>query len=182
MSDDKIIDLLKNDPKKGMEQIINEYTGLLYSVCRKYLSPGTFCDADIEDCVSDTFCEAYEGINSFDRTRCSTKSWLCVIAKRRATDTLRAYYKRINTSPIDDTVILQSDAFDTEEDLIERSERQRLVCAIKQLDKTDRQIIVRKFFLCQPSKQIAAEMALTVRNVDTRTSRAIKKLQKIMGE
>ena len=182
MNDERIIKTLRSDPRKGMELVINEYTGLLYSVCRNILSDNTFCEADVEDCVSDTFCEAFEGIKSFDEKRGSLRSWLCVIARRRATDILRDYYKRINASPIDDNAVRIPDGFDLEEHLIEKSERARLISAIKQLDDKDREIIVRKFYLGQTSKQISGIMRISVSNVDTRTNRAIKKLRKIMGE
>ena len=182
MNDSRIIKLIKTDARSGMELIINEYSGLIYSVCRKILSPDTFCDADVEDCVSDTFCEAFERINSYDESRGSVKSWLCVIARRRATDVLRNYYKQINASPIDDTAKQIPDDYNLEEYLIEKSERQSLISAINRLERRDREIIIRKFYLGQSSKQISGIMHLSVSNVDTKTNRAVKKLRKMLGE
>ena len=53
--------------------------------------------------------------------------------------------------------------------------------AIKDLGELDSEIIIRKFYLSEPSKKIAKKLGMTVSAVDTRTHRALKKLREILG-
>ena len=48
----------------------------------------------------------------------------------------------------------------------------------KSLGEPDSEIIIRKFYFGETSKQIAERLAMTVSAIDTRASRALKKLRK----
>ncbi len=181
MKDEGLVKLILSDPDRGMRVLTGQYSGLICSVIRKYLSPSVFSDADIEDCAADTLSEAYFGINGFDISKCSLKTWLCMIAERNAKDMLRRYYKTAGTVPLDEALCAE-DSEHTEDKLLEESEKKALVSALRKLPPADREIIVRKFWLSQPSKQIAAEMRMSVSNVDTKTHRAISKLRKLLEE
>ncbi|MBQ7060184.1 MAG: RNA polymerase subunit sigma-24, partial [Clostridia bacterium] len=56
-----------------------------------------------------------------------------------------------------------------------------LFTAINGLGEPDREIVVRKYFLNEPSKSIAKRLDMSVSAVDTRTHRALKKLKKLLG-
>ena len=56
-----------------------------------------------------------------------------------------------------------------------------LMGAVKALGEPDCEIILRKFYLSQSSKEIAERLNMTVSNVDTRTHRAIKRLRNELG-
>ena len=49
--------------------------------------------------------------------------------------------------------------------------------AVKGLGEPDSEIIIRKFYLGESSKQISDRLSMTVSAIDTRTSRALKKLR-----
>jgi len=49
------------------------------------------------------------------------------------------------------------------------------------LGEPDHEILIRKFYLLQPSKVIAEKMGMSVSAVDTRTHRAIAKLRDMLG-
>lgn len=175
MQDKELIEKIVKDPDGGMEDLIDIYSGIVYSVVRSVLSPKDFCDADVEDCVSEVFSEFYVGLKKYDHTIGSIKSYLCVIAKRRAIDYLRKHGKSRVDIPIEDA----EDLFDTSfEDSIERAD---IILAIKKLDAVDGEIIVRKFYLSQSSKLIAEKMGMSVSAVDTKTHRALLKLRNILG-
>ena len=180
MKDEKLIKLILSDPDRGMRILTDEYGGLIFAVIRKYLSSSLFSYADVEDCAAETLSDAYFGSKSFDASKSSLKTWLCMIAERNAKDALRRYYKTAGTVPLDEAVS-ESDR-KAEDEAVSKAEKEALVKALGMLPPTEREIIVRKYYLSQSSKQIAAVMRLSVSNVDTKAHRATAKLRKIMEE
>ena len=59
-------------------------------------------------------------------------------------------------------------------------QKKKLLEAVKSLGSPDSEIIVRKYYMGESSKEIAEKLSLTVNAVDTRTSRALKKLRSII--
>ena len=55
MEDNKLLRLLHKDPNAGMEQLMNQYTGLVYAVVKSKLDDSYYVSSDIEDCVADVF-------------------------------------------------------------------------------------------------------------------------------
>ena len=53
MEDTKLLRLLHKDPNAGMEQLMNQYAGLVYAVVRGRLADSLYVSSDIEDCVAD---------------------------------------------------------------------------------------------------------------------------------
>ncbi len=183
IKDDVLLKKLHKEPDIGMEILINQYAGLVYAVVRSKLSTSTFCDVDIENCVSDVFSEFYCDLNKYNPRLGSIKSWLCVIAKHNALDYLRKYYKEVENISLysDESYAQYADEFSVEGNFEKDSVRIELMKAVKNLGEPDCEIIVRKFYLSQSSKEIADKLDMTVSNVDTRTHRAIKKLRDKLG-
>jgi RNA polymerase sigma-70 factor (ECF subfamily) len=68
-----------------------------------------------------------------------------------------------------------------EEEIIEKELRRSVLKAIEALGSPDRDIIFRKYYYGQTSKEIARDLGPSVSNVDTRAHRAILKLRKLFG-
>lgn len=178
MRDDEILTILQKDPNRGVAILTDLYAGLVYSVVRGRLSEKEFCTADIENCVADSFTDFYLSIGSFDPRRGSIRARLCVIAKNNAIDILRRRKKEREILPLDSNGNIHADDYSLDGDFSREETRRELLCAVNDLGEPDREIIIRKFYLLQPSKVISEIMGLTVSNVDTRTHRAIEKLRK----
>lgn len=183
MQDDELINILKTDPNTGMTLLLKQYAGLIYSVVRHKLAGQTFCDADIEHCVADTFSEFYFDLDNFQNAAGSIRAWLCVIARNNAYDRLRRYKKEAGTLSLDAEVIAEpwDDTFSVEEALVTKEFREELLREIKALGEPDSTILLRKYYLSESSKEIAANLNLTVSAVDTRAHRAIQKLRNLFG-
>ena len=89
MEDTKLLRLLHKDPNAGMEQLMNQYAGLVYAVVKGRLADSLYVSSDIEDCVADTFSEFYIDLQKYDPKKSSIRSYLCVLARNNATDLLR---------------------------------------------------------------------------------------------
>jgi len=183
IKDKELLKKLHREPECGMELLIDEYAGLVHAVVRSKLLPAVFCEADIEGCVADVFSEFYCDLDKYSLKLGSIKSWLCVIAKHNAIDYLRRYYKEAEVVSLDDETSYTecADDFSLEGSFEKESERMELMKAVKALGEPDCEIIVRKFYLSQSSKEIAKRLGMTVSNVDTRTHRAIKRLRDELG-
>ena len=181
MEDTKLLlRLLHKDPSAGMEQLMNQYAGLVYAVVKGKLA-GSFCvSSDIEDCVADVFSEFYADLPKYDPKISSIKSYLCVLARNNAIDILRKREKQHGDVSLDDDerfIQIADDENATNEDEL----RREVLSAVKSLGHPDSAIIIRKYYLGESSKEIAESLNMTVSGVDTRTHRALNKLRKLFG-
>lgn len=175
MGDKELIKLLKKDPPKGFDILTAEYGGLLYTLVRGRLPAAHFGSAQIEDIVADTLSDFYLHLDAYHPERCSIKSYLCVIARNKAADVSRK--TKITQLPLEEA----QDTIDIADDAEESDLRAQLIREIRNLGEPDSVIIIRKYYLGQPSKEIAAALDMTPANVDVRTHRAIEKLRKHFG-
>lgn len=178
MTDQKLIELLNGNPEKGMKALIDLYYPIVNAVVRKTLYSCRFCQADIDGCVAEVFSEFYLGLNRFSPSCGSIKALLCTIAKNNAVDLLR---KSTNSPSAITEEGEIADDFSIESDFENKETRALIINAVKALGRPDSEIIIRKYFLAQSSKEIAKALRLSVSNVDTRTHRAIEKLKKALG-
>lgn len=170
MGDVELLELLQQDPEKGLKALTAQYGGLVCAVVRRNLPR---CAADIEACAAEVFGEFYFYLDKFDPSKGSIKAWLCVAARHNAIDAAR---RSRNVLPLDEEI--RTDTGSMESDLEERELRRAVLSEVKALDEPDREILLRKFYLGEPSKEIAKHMKMSVSNVDARTSRAVEKLRK----
>ncbi len=175
MQDEIIITRLKKSPESAMRMLIALYGGTVRAVIKGKLLPQNFSDADIDECAADTFSDFYLSHDRYDMTKGSIKSYLCVVARNKAINKLREHYKNLRLVPADDT-----DAV-FEFDFEDKEMRAKLIEAVRELKSPDREIIIRKFFYSQSSKEIAATLDMSVSNVDTRTHRALGRLRDTLG-
>ena len=174
MKDSELIELLRRDPSQGMRTLSAQYAGLICCVARMRLPESAFGSGEIEDVVADTLSAFYLSLDRYDPDRCSVKSYLCVMARNRAVDALRRSW--IVSLPLDEDI---DDGLDIADGVEEAELRERLIREIQALGEPDSAILIRKYYLGQGSKEIAADLGMTVSNVDTRTHRAIRKLKAI---
>lgn len=179
MEDSELLDMLRKAPEKGLKALIAQYGGLVYTVVRRNL-PQALCYADTEACTADVFSEFYLDLDKYDPSKGSIKSWLCVIARHNAIDLARRTATVLpldEEKRIDDEICTDIGEVSLESDLEESELRRAVLSEIKALNEPDREILFRKYYLGESSKEIAARLKMSVSNVDARTSRAVKKLR-----
>ena len=160
--------------------MMNNYMALIYTIIFNKLS-SMYSKEDIEECVSDVFFEVFRYRNRIDLQKGSIKAFLAVIAKRKAIDMYRKN-KNNNHIPIDDISQSLHTAEDEVADSILLNESNlELIDAIKSLGEPDSEIIIRKYYLSQSSKDISKNIGLKVNTIDKKVSRCIQKLKKVLG-
>lgn len=181
MNDIDLIKLLKKDAERGLAELMKSYTGLVCSVIKG--TSALFSAEDIEELASDVFFDFYRNAKKFDPALGSIKTFLCVMARRKALDLARKRACENGNISLDDeeTFLQFADDFAVEEEFFGLEERKSLLHEISTLGEPDCEIITRKFFLREPTKSIAQRLGLTVANVDVRTHRALAKLREKIG-
>ncbi len=182
MDDIKLLNLIKTDPSNGIKQLMNQYSGLIYSIVKNRISD-VCISSDIEDCVEEVFCEFYMGVEKYDYRISSIKSYLCTIANYRATNVYKARKRNLADISLDDenVWIEIKEEKSVEHYILSNEQRKEILKEIKALGEPDSTIIFLKFYIGETSKQISKRLGLTVSNVDTRTHRALKKLKEKLG-
>ncbi|MDE7362144.1 MAG: sigma-70 family RNA polymerase sigma factor [Oscillospiraceae bacterium] len=178
MRDAELLELLQKNPEKGLKALIVQYGGLVYTVVRRNL-PEALCTADAEACAAEVFSDFYLDLNKYDPSKGSIKAWICVIARHNAIDLTR---RNTEVLPLDEEIRADIGGISLESDLEERELRCAVLSGVKSLNEPDREILLRKFYLGESSKEIAARLKMSVSNVDTRTSRAVEKLRKKLDD
>ncbi len=182
MDDTTLLELLKTNPNVGMEQLINQYSALIYTVIKNKI-----CDvcisSEVEECVADVFSEFYIGLSNYNSEKSSIKAYLCAIANHKSVDIYKSRRKQIDNVSLDDdeTRFQLGDGENVEKDLLENEQRRNILKAVKSLGEPDSSIVFLKFYFGESSKEIGRRLGLSVSNVDTRTHRALKKLKEMLG-
>ena len=83
--DRRLLALLDSDPQRGMEELIDRYSGLVGHVAGRYLKDAE----DVKECVNDTFLEFYRRRARFDARRGTVEIYLGLLAKSLALDKLK---------------------------------------------------------------------------------------------
>ena len=181
-TDTEFLEMLREQPEKALGELINCYGGLVYAIVRGKLA-GTCQREDMEECVSDIFYEFYSIKGQIDLQKGSLKSFLAVIAKRRAIDAFRklsSHSSRANALAFADVgPIYNTD--DAEISTVSHETRSELITGIKALGEPDSEIFIRRYYFGQSSKEIGKALKLKPNTVDKRISRGLNKLRSILG-
>ena len=178
MKDQKIINLILNGDELGFIKLTKKYEKLLFYIAKSILGNRI---EDVEECVNDTYLKLWNNIDKYDCDRASLKTYLKIIVRNTAINKLRDLSKHENNQISDDLTEVAKYYADTsqnvEKSVFDKEDIKRLNILIKNLKSVDQEIIIRKYFYLQSSKQIAKAMNMTVTAVDTRSSRTRKILQ-----
>ena len=180
ISDIELLKLLNNKPETGLKMMMDNYMALIYTIIFNKLS-GMYSKEDIEECVSDVFFEVFKYKNRIDLQKGSIKAFLAIIAKRKAID---MYRKNKNTQhiPIEDvSESLYTMVDEVSDSILLKESNLVLIDAIKSLGEPDSEIIIRKYYLHQSSKDISKNIGLKVNTIDKKVSRCMQKLKKVLG-
>ena len=180
ISDKELLNILNNKPEMGLKIMMDDYMALVYTIIFNKLS-GIYSKEDIEECVSDVFFEVFHYKNRIDLTKGSIKAFLSVVAKRKAID---MYRKNKNNKhvPIDDIAeSLYTTSDEVANSILVKESNSELIDAIKLLGEPDSEIIIRKYYFHQSSKDISKDIGIKVNTIDKKVSRCIQKLKKVLG-
>lgn len=172
MTDEAIIELLRNQREEGIRELAEKYEKLLVHIVLGILGGRP---QDIEECINDTYLKLWSSIGGFDSGKASLKTYLKVIARNTALNRLRDLSRKEEKELADDLSEIAADYVDhsrnVEAQVLKKEDFSRLGEIIRELDETDRELVMRKYFYLQATKTIAGAMDMSAAAVDTRLSR-----------
>ncbi|KUO60426.1 MAG: RNA polymerase subunit sigma-70 [Gracilibacter sp. BRH_c7a] len=174
ISDTNLVIQLKKKNRRALEFILEAYGNLVYSVVRQVLQEKS-CDPYVEECINDVFLSVWNNADSFDGTKGCFKGWLAAIAKYKAIDYRRKLWRQNFLECAADRELY--DELTTENIVIAKEDRQELLAAIHEMNKQDREIFIRRYFLCEDIETIAGMFGVDRNVVDQRLSRGRKHLK-----
>ena len=124
MDEHKLIQLIANEPDKGIVEAMQRYENSVRTIAKSIL---TGCDNElIEEVVSETFVKLWKNIAHFQEEKgTSFKSYLYAIARNTAFDFLRKHNRNISFDELKE--IKELEAADNIEQLIEQKELSELL-------------------------------------------------------
>ena len=162
-----------------IEQVISQYRGLLYYIIRPIVGDENLVD----DCFSAVTEIIVKNYNQFDSSRGSLTAWLTKVARNGALSFVQNKKYAMTADGAEDAAELENvaDRRTPEDHLIEKENLAELKEALKSLDKLEAEILLRKYYYMQETRQIGAELGLSERAVEGRLYRIKKKMIKKMG-
>jgi len=173
--------MLKTEKKKAQRMIFDEYYNYVYAIVHIRLRNG--CREDVDECVSDVFSDVFSSYDPDMLITGDMKGFIGMIAERRATD----YYRRLSRPPVsvsidDDTAEVLPAADDVLKSAEDNELRRILLELIDSLGEPDATILIQKYFYNRNSREISDIMPLSPVMVRIRSSRALKKLRKLLSD
>ncbi len=177
MNEDVIIRKLKQQDSEALDEAIKQYTRLVSAIICNIA--GTQLTAeDVEELTEDTFIAMWYNADKLEAGK--MKAYICQIAKNKTKNKLRDMNKHKKVISIDS--IQTEDDFLLTDDIEEKHTSMTLLEALDEIGDPDREIIIRKYYYYQNSKQIGESMDMNSQTVRTKLSRAKDKLKKILKE
>jgi len=173
LNDEKIITAIRQGDETAIDRVITKYARLLWTIADAVLKNAGSAE-DVEECVADVFIHLWQHPDKFDPTRGSLRSWLSMVARSKAIDRYRLLIKRENLLLEENLPVQQLGLADH---LLAEETRHALQEAISTLEHSDREILLRRYYLDQKPREIALALDLTVKHVNNRLYRAKQKLR-----
>lgn len=171
------------DDASLMEQIASGDEGALQTLLRRHgallryvIAPILPDVRDREECLADVSVKLWQTAGSFDGKKGSLRGWLTALTRNCALNRARGLHPE---TALEEDV--PHGAGSAEDELL-RQERSRLLAkAVRSLTAGEQTLFYRKYYYCQSTAQIAAELGLTQRGVEGRLYRLRQRLRELLG-
>lgn len=180
MNDEKIIKSIQERNEQVMSSVIDKYSKLLWKVTGAVLAGAS--EQDMEECIADVFVELWINPNKFDPNKGKLSSYLSMIARNKAIDRYRSIARK-STVSLDDMMVEEiSRDKSIIEQLIDDENKTVLQESIKELDSTDQDILIRRYYYDQKPREISEALTMSKKQVENRLYLAKQALRKKMKE
>lgn len=173
MDDRQLMASIAGGDEAALQSLLRRFTPMLRYILRPLLPD----ERDREECLADISLRIWQGAGSFDGAKGSLNGWLTALTRNAALNRARA--RRGDDVPLED--IVPHGGGSAEDALLRREQRARLRAVIAALPVQERDLFYRKYYYCQSTAQMAAELSLTERAVEGRLYRLRQSLRQQLG-
>ncbi len=167
---------------EAFTKLVEEHQTHVYNLCYRMLGE----PESAEDAAQEAFLRAYQNLHRYDQNR-SFATWLLSIAAHYCIDRLRR--RKLTVFSVDQeredgTVFEISDPAspDPEVESVKREDRDHLHRLLKNLDETDRAVVILRYWHDYSEVGIAESLKLTVSAVKSRLHRSRRALAGMWDE
>ena len=177
--DEEIVELLAAGDEKSIELIAERYEKLIRYIAVTILRNR---ESSVEECINDVYLKIWTHGARYDYRKASLKTYIKAITRNTALNHLRSLKRLEELEGFDESDTLQSEYIDysqnLEQKVIQKEEVQILNQILTSLRRKDRELVLRRFYYLQSTRQIAEAMSMTENAVDSKLSRLRKKIKK----
>jgi RNA polymerase sigma-70 factor (ECF subfamily) len=153
---------------QALEEAIGEFGPSMQALVSRVLA-GAGSGEDAEECVSDAFLAAWHGIDRYDRSKGSFRTWLLLLAKYKALDRRRQLLRQAEKTELKENVVTSGES--TEREALDRETARELIRFVRELEEPDRSLFWRRYFQYEGLEQLAHAFGLTKKAVENRLYR-----------
>ncbi len=172
INEENFITYLKARNQNALNYVIDNYSGLIKAITRKHLSSLDYMQ---EECIDDILLSIWYGIDNYDSSRSSFKNWVAGIARFKAIDYQRKYYKGINEQPLENIEIFSESSL--EDEVLRDVINENLEKILNQLKPDEKQLFLDYYLKGRNVQEIAVEKDIKVTTVYNKLSRTREKLR-----
>lgn len=171
----KIILLIRNRDKNGLEALYAQYGGALYGMAQRMLSD----DRMAEEVLQDVLLRIWDKIDQYDEQKGRFFTWMAQICRNMSRDRLRSRLRRDmeKTGSLVDNVSKVDQLFSAEQ----KVEHIGLAKLIGELSEDERLVLDMVYFKGYTHSEVADETGMPLGTVKTRLRRAIINLRKSLN-
>ncbi len=174
MTNEALWELLLDEPERGLTLLAAQYGGYVRTIVRNKLH-GIGTAEDMEETVSDVFVKLWQWAGAHPDARPELRAMLAVIARRQAINRFYALTRQPVSELYDDLLEIPQTSIPSDTGII-------LMETLRSLGEPDCEILLRRYYFGQSSREIGAALGLQPNTVDQRISRGLKKLRMIWKE
>lgn len=183
LTDEQLALALKAGDERAFEELVRRHQGRVYAVAYRF----TGNREDALDVAQESFVKTFRKIDSWQPIG-GFLPWLLRLTANQALDALRRRKRRAH-EPLDeaqlqalDTAAIEPSVMEADREVRAREIDERVQAALKVLSPSQRTVFVLRHYQGLQLADIAHEMGCTVGSVKVHLFRALKKLQKELGD
>lgn len=183
MRDERIVALLRKKSERGLHALAEKYGRLLH-----YVASGILRNRpeDVEECLNDVYLHIWAHAETFDFEKASLPTYLKVLTRNASINRLKWLKRRESrdeeTEEWESIETYVDERQNVERAVLGREDVRRLEEMIAEMEETDREILLRRYFYLQSSREISQYTGMSVSAIDSRLSRLRARIRKEFKE
>ncbi|MFE5888434.1 RNA polymerase sigma factor [Streptomyces sp. R11] len=166
--------------ESALAEVYATYGGLVRRVAVRV----TRSAAAAEDVAQEVFAQLWSRPYTFDARRGSLRTWLSVVAHRRAVDWVRSEARHRKNAGADDSVLqaIPDTGPGPDETVVDRERSLLLHTALAELPQPQREVVHLAYFAGRTYRQAAAELGIPEGTAKTRLRTALRTLAETLAD
>jgi RNA polymerase sigma factor (sigma-70 family) len=163
----------------AVQECIDRYGGLVWSLARQYTAGGSGGQAETEDAVQDIFISIWQNADRFDEAIAAEATFIAMIARRRLIDRRRKQARRRDAANMSEN--MPEPVAAREERLEMNDDALRAAQALERLRPEQKQVLELSLMHGRTYEQIAESTRLPIGTVKTHARRGLQRLREVLG-